>query len=418
MRKQLITVIAVCVATLLACPESRAASSGKCGENLTWTLDDEGNLKITGSGPMQGYGINGPWGRKVKSVTMSGGVTSIGSKAFGSCYDLTSVGIPNSVKIIGGAAFLDCKKLGNVTLPNELVTIEGAAFNGCKSLKGIKIPNSVTSFGRGVFSGCDSLATVSVDMKIIPDNAFDRLTGLKSVTMGGSVDTIGSYAFGSCRALTDVAIGGSVRLIGNSAFSDCDSLKSITIPQSVESIGNNAFSYCTGMTNATIGNSVKEIGNYAFNTCSAMTDLTIGYSVETIGNGAFDRCSALTSIVVYAVEPPKCNGNVFYGVDTKTCVLRVPKQSMDKYKSTYPWSLFFNTTENEGVEDVISGWDVRVRVADGAITVDGVAADAVMEVYGVGGASVYRGAVRAVAVPTPGVYIVRVAGVTAKVAVR
>lgn len=31
---------------------SYAASSGKCGDNLTWTMDDAGNLVITGSGDM------------------------------------------------------------------------------------------------------------------------------------------------------------------------------------------------------------------------------------------------------------------------------------------------------------------------------------------------------------------------------
>ena len=30
-------------------------ASGSCGENLTWTLDDEGTLVISGEGPMTDY---------------------------------------------------------------------------------------------------------------------------------------------------------------------------------------------------------------------------------------------------------------------------------------------------------------------------------------------------------------------------
>ncbi len=32
-----------------------AAESGKCGDNLTWTLNDEGTLTISGTGGMYGY---------------------------------------------------------------------------------------------------------------------------------------------------------------------------------------------------------------------------------------------------------------------------------------------------------------------------------------------------------------------------
>lgn len=36
--------------------------TGKCGENLTWTLYDDGLLSITGTGAMYNYGpYNRPW---------------------------------------------------------------------------------------------------------------------------------------------------------------------------------------------------------------------------------------------------------------------------------------------------------------------------------------------------------------------
>lgn len=42
-------------------------------------------------------------------------MTSIGGGAFDSCYDLTSVTIPNSVTSIGELAFKDCSGLTSVT---------------------------------------------------------------------------------------------------------------------------------------------------------------------------------------------------------------------------------------------------------------------------------------------------------------
>ena len=38
-------------------------SSGTCGDNLTWTLDDAGTLKISGEGEMTEWGgtLDAPW---------------------------------------------------------------------------------------------------------------------------------------------------------------------------------------------------------------------------------------------------------------------------------------------------------------------------------------------------------------------
>ena len=37
-------------------------ASGTCGDNLTWTLDEEGTLSISGTGPMDNWGpYFAPW---------------------------------------------------------------------------------------------------------------------------------------------------------------------------------------------------------------------------------------------------------------------------------------------------------------------------------------------------------------------
>lgn len=50
-------------------------------------------------------------------------VTSIGSGAFRSCIDLTSIAIGNSVTSIGNEAFYDCYSLLSVTIENSVTSI-------------------------------------------------------------------------------------------------------------------------------------------------------------------------------------------------------------------------------------------------------------------------------------------------------
>ena len=91
---------------------------GTCGENLTWKLDDEGTLTISGTGAMTNFAFcESPWygNTAIKNVVIEDGVTSIGDDAFNGCTELTSVAIPASVTAIGDLAFIDCNNLEDVT---------------------------------------------------------------------------------------------------------------------------------------------------------------------------------------------------------------------------------------------------------------------------------------------------------------
>ena len=121
--KKLCTILAA-LALFVLCitlipTEAQAASSGTCGDNLTWTLDDAGTLTISGVGDMKRYSYSSdvPWyssRTSIKKVIITDGVTSIGDYAFRSCTSLTSITIPDSVTSIGELAFYDCTKLTNV----------------------------------------------------------------------------------------------------------------------------------------------------------------------------------------------------------------------------------------------------------------------------------------------------------------
>ena len=346
MKKRLLSfVLAVLmIASLLPATALAAdiADSGTCGaegdgSNLTWTLDSDGVLTISGSGDMYDYGYgssDAPWHGRVKSAVIAEGVTSIGGCAFYDCRSLTSVTIPDSVTRIGSFAFDNCRSLTSVTIPNGVTSIGTAAFDYCTSLISVTIPDSVTSIGDDAFRGCSSLTSVTIPDSVtsIGERAFSECTSLTSVTIPDSVTSIGEQAFYYCRSLTSVTIPDSVTSIGDGAFASCTSLTGIwvaegsshyasdafgvlfnkdkttlvqcpgafsgsyAIPDSVTSIGKRAFSECTSLTSVTIPDSVTSIGKQAFDYCTSLTSVTIPDSVTSIDWDAFYYCTSLTDV--------------------------------------------------------------------------------------------------------------------------
>lgn len=151
-------------ATALAVDIVDSGTCGAKGSNLTWRLDSEGVLTISGSGDMHDYVFSGaPWygsRSRVKSAVIAEGVTSIGDSAFYDCTSLTSVTIPGSVTSIGVQAFCNCRSLTSVTIPDSVTSIGAGAFERCESLTSVAIPDSVTSIGSSAFGNCKSLTDV------------------------------------------------------------------------------------------------------------------------------------------------------------------------------------------------------------------------------------------------------------------
>ena len=257
-----IMLISIVLSSCLFFPKGTQATteiaSGSCGDNVTWTLDDEGTLIISGTGNIYNDADYYPWPpwygnrNNIINIVINEGVTSIGYSAFDNCHNLSSVTIPDSVTSIGESVFYACNSLNGITIPDSVTSIGSSAFGGCESLTSITIPNSVTSIGSYAFSGCKSLTTI---------------------TIPNSVTKIENGTFYGCGSLTRITIPNSVTSIGGKAFSSCDSLTSITIPDSVTSIGRDAFSDCISLTSVTIPKSVTYIDYGAFSGCTALADV-------------------------------------------------------------------------------------------------------------------------------------------------
>ena len=224
--------------------------------------------------------------------------------------------IPNSVTSIGGGAFFGCSGLTSITIPNSVTSIGNSAFYGCSGLTSIAIPNSVTRIEHITFYGC---------------------SGLTSITIPKRVTSIGEYAFYRCSGLNSVTI--NCATIG-SWFSGNTSIKKLIIGKCVTEIGARAFYGCSGLTFVTIGSSVTSIGNCAFELCTGLTSITIPNSVTSIGYDAFLGCSSLADVYCKAINVPHTSSDTFESSNIKNATLHVPAESIDLYKSSWPWKNF------------------------------------------------------------------------------
>ena len=193
------------------------------------------------------------------SVTIDGGVTSIGDYAFDRCSSLTSINIPDSVTSIGDHAFNECSSLTSINIPDSVTSIGDYAFSGFNSLTSITIPDSVESIGNRAFYGYSSLTSIVVGANntkyhssgncLIETEAKELILGCQNsvIPNDGSVTSIGNDAFDRCSSLTSINIPDSVTSIGDYAFNKCSSLTSINIPDSVTSIGYGTFYTCSDL---------------------------------------------------------------------------------------------------------------------------------------------------------------------------
>ena len=260
-------------------------------------------------------------GDPITSVIAPKSVTSIGSRAFSDCGNLTSVSLPSATSI-GGNAFFDCGKLTSVDLP--LVTSMGdACFNSCASLTSVSFP-SATSISDGAFYNCVKLTSVSFP----------------------SATSISDYAFANCQGLTSVSFP-LVTSIGDNAFDNCQGLKSVSFP-SVTSIGDYAFSYCVNLTSVSFP-LVTSIGDYAFVSCVNLTSVSFPL-VTSISDSIFAGCGSLTSVSFPSAT--SIDGATFAGCGSLTSVF---------YGSNEPTSLEFIYESSPNVTNYVltgtANWD-------------------------------------------------------------
>ena len=149
------------------------------------------------------------------------------------------------------------------------------------------------------------------------NNSFKHFSGLKSVSLGNTIESISNEAFWGCVGINEIDFGNSISEIGALAFWGCTGITTIVIPNTVKSIGYSAFNGCTGLTKVVIGNGVNHILY-----------------------GTFAECPELVDVYCYSTAVPSTENDVFKDSYIEYATLHVPSSSIEKYKSTEPWNGF------------------------------------------------------------------------------
>ena len=325
----------------------------------------------------------------LQTITLGTSLKKIGDYAFERCTSLTNITIPNSVTEIGTYAFNECNALKTINLGNGLKTIQGYAFWKCSNLQSITIPNSVTEIGAQAFAYCYAMKSVNMGSSVakIGSGAFVADTLLTQVKITdvaawcnidyGSYNSTGNplyyakHLYVNNISADNLVIPESVTKINNGTFINCTNLRNITFPSTLTEIGIQVFMGCVNLTDFILPASLKAIHIEAFRDCASLTCVSIPAAVNHVGDAAFINCTGLKRLgiggavtLIGATAFKNCSvleciysdrqdiasttlrTNVFSGVNTSTCKLKVPRGKVEAYKQADQWKNFAIIEEN------------------------------------------------------------------------
>ena len=300
-----VTLVFIFGAAASAATITNSGECGKNGDNLTWTLDDNGTLTISGEGDMYDAwsSYDQPWRElreKIKSVVIENGVIKIAHSAFAECSNLKQVQIPDSVTYMPMYVFEDCASLEEINIPKNVELLDtSTVFEGCSSLK----------TNNNTYCSVDGVL-YSKDMKSLeayPEGKTDETyrvpDGVEEV---GYVGRNPLYPFTN-NYIKKIYLPESVKSIGIR----CSNLVNINMPENITEISiicpkltefdlpaelNTIWDLTCGAEHINLPDSVTTIQQYAFSGCEHLTYIVIPKSVTEIFTNAFDNCLMLNYI--------------------------------------------------------------------------------------------------------------------------
>ena len=183
---------------------------------------------------------------KMKIIKFGTGLTTIGARAFYNCDNLVVGGQDVSTDIDDYYSDYPYEAIDEdqivLTLPAGLTTIGESAFCDCAGLKKVIIPSSVNDMGSSVFCDCENISSVNWNTEItrIPSSTFEGCSALTGFTIPSCVTEIGSYAFEES-GLTSITIPSTVETVGDQTFAGCGNLATVVFASKDTSINSYAF---------------------------------------------------------------------------------------------------------------------------------------------------------------------------------
>ena len=172
-----------------------------------------------------------------------------------------------------------------LTLMLSMLIVTSACSGSSKGLL-FELSEDGTSYivvGRGT---CEDTELVipskheKLPVSAIGEGAFKSWSQLVSVTIPGSVKTVGKNAFSYCDALVTLKIENGVTVIGEEAFRGCVKLTDVVLPESTVQIEKRAFAYCTDIVNFTLKSSEMTFGDRILENNKVIERISFGGTIE------------------------------------------------------------------------------------------------------------------------------------------
>ena len=277
--------------------------------------------------------------------------------------------LPNSVKSIPKDAFRN-SQINKVVLNEGLKSIGDMAFFN-STVQEIVFPSTLEQLKEDIFYYCYNLKKADLSKTKItklPASTF-VYAGIEEVLLPVTLKEIGSQAFLKTSQLKTIEIPENVSTIGQEAFRE-SGITTVKLPNGVTNIASRAFYYCPELTEViTYGTMSNEDPNamihaYCLEGCPKLTRFEIPQSIRILGQGllggnrkvtqltipanvtqinfsAFNN-TGIKEVMVEGITPPQVFEKVWYGFPDDITVIRVPAESVEKYKNANGWKDFTN----------------------------------------------------------------------------
>ena len=333
---------------------------------------------------------------ELTSVRLPEGLKAIGENAFYSCSGLTSISFPSSLRHIDTYAFSGCSSLTSLSFPEGMTQIGNGAFYGCGRLETISFPSTMKSIDWSAFCirygndygvcTCDSIRRIDIkdfstwlnsdrfgansssyEGHVCASNAKLYIDGKKledEVVIPEGVTELKSHLFDGATQITSIKFPSTLVRVAEDAFTHCYSLQNIEIddlndwlqidfggsfcpwyaeerlklyvkgellthvvlPESLTELKPYVFSSLKQIQRVDFPENLEKIGTKAFSSCNELDSVFLPKNLSYIGDGAFSGVKAVTFL---AQVPPK-------GGIPGSLLVRVPKESLDMYKTEWP----------------------------------------------------------------------------------
>lgn len=259
----------------------------------------------------------------------------IGTRAFGNCYNLRSVQLPDSIEYIAPYAFQNCDlsegidlkyvfQLGSYAFENTKLTeitifeyIEMVdplipeyttptppsrpgrnAISNCYNLKKISIIRGYL-FSLELFYNCPNLEEVDVQSPYMKFSnsmltsytgdkliAFIPAANITELTLPASINFIAPYAFNGVQHLKKITIEGELNETSSHAFNNAFSLEEIIFKKDYPA-GTSMFENCTNLMKIT--GTATLIGDFAFRNCPKLETISFKNDIKELGTSSFEK---------------------------------------------------------------------------------------------------------------------------------